>query len=71
LPLKIRAPTIDKLSRLSDLCFGSKAVWGYDEDFMKACRGELSFEPRDLEMTLIAVAEHGGEPIGVCTGKSR
>jgi GNAT superfamily N-acetyltransferase len=69
LPLKIRAPTIDELSGLSDLCFRSKAVWGYDEDFMKACRGELSFEPRDLEMTLIAVAEHGGEPIGVAQVK--
>jgi hypothetical protein len=69
LPLKIRAPTIDELSGLSDLGFRSKAVWGYDEDFMKACRGELSFEPRDLEMTFIAVAEHGGEPIGVAQVK--
>jgi len=32
LPLTIRAPTIDELSSLSDLCFGSKAVWGYDEE---------------------------------------
>jgi hypothetical protein len=69
LPLKIRAPTIDELSGLSGLCFRSKAVWGYDEDFMKACRGELLFEPRDLEMTFIAVAEHGGEPIGVAQVK--
>ena len=41
MPLKVRAPTIDELSGLSDLRFRSKAVWGYDEDFMKACRGEL------------------------------
>jgi len=65
LPLTIRAPTIDELSDLSDLCFRSKAVWGYDEEFMDACRGELSFEPRDLELTPIAVAEHDGKPIGV------
>ena len=32
---------------------------------MEACRGELSFEPRDLELTPIAVAERNGEPIGV------
>ena len=32
---------------------------------MEACRGELSLEPRDLELTSIAVAEHGGKPIGV------
>jgi GNAT superfamily N-acetyltransferase len=63
--LTIRPPTIDELSGLSDLCFRSKAVWGYDEEFMKACRGELSFKPRDLELTPIAVAECDGKPIGV------
>jgi GNAT superfamily N-acetyltransferase len=65
LSLIIRPPATDELSGLSDLCFRSKAVWGYDEEFMEACRGELSFEPRDLELTPIAVAEHDGKPIGV------
>jgi GNAT superfamily N-acetyltransferase len=65
LPLTIRPPTIDELSGLSDLCFRSKATWGYDKEFMEACRGELSFGPRDLELTPIAVAEHDGKPIGV------
>ena len=69
MPLTIRAPTIDELSDLSDLCLRSKAVWGYDEEFMDACRGELSFEPRDLELTPIAVAEHDGKPIGVAQVK--
>ena len=32
---------------------------------MEACRGELSFEPRDLELTPIAVAELDGKQIGV------
>ncbi|WP_275184753.1 GNAT family N-acetyltransferase [Bradyrhizobium sp. CSA112] len=63
--LTIRPPTIDELSVLSDLCFRSKAVWGYDVEFMEVCRGELSLEPRDLELTPIAVAEHDGKPIGV------
>jgi len=71
LPLTIRAPTIAELSSLSDLCFRSKAVWGYDEEFMEACRGELSFEPRDLALTSIAVAEHNGQPIGVAQAKNR
>ena len=69
MPLTIRAPTIGELSDLSDLCFRSKAAWGYDEEFMDACRGELSFEPRDLELTPIAVAEHDGKPIGVAQVK--
>ena len=69
MPLTIRAPAIDELSGLSDLCFRSKAVWGYDDEFMEACRGELSFGPGDLEVTLIAVAEHDGKPIGVAQVK--
>ena len=40
MPLTIRAPTIDELSDLSDLCFRSKAVWGHDEEFIDARRGE-------------------------------
>lgn len=56
---------MDELSALSDLCFRSKAVWGYDKEFMDACRHELSFQPSDLELTRIAVAEHEGKPIGV------
>ena len=69
MPLTTRAPTFDELSGLSDLCFRSKAVWGYDEKFMEACRGELSLEPRDLELTPIAVAELNGKSIGVAQVK--
>src|SRR3954452_9640294 len=65
LALRIRAPTIEELSGLSDLCFRSKAVWGYDEEFMETCRGELSFEPRDFGLAPIAVAEDDGKRVGV------
>jgi len=64
-PLTIRTPTIDELPDLSDLCFRSKAVWGYDAAFMEACRAELSLEARDLHSTSIAVADDDGKPIGV------
>ena len=67
--LTIRAPTIAELSSLSDLCFRSKAVWGYDTEFLEACRRELSFEPRDLTLTPVAVAERNGKPIGVAQVK--
>jgi hypothetical protein len=70
LPLTIRAPTVDELISLSDLCFRSKAVWDYDKEFMEACHGELSFTPRDLQLTLVAVAEHDGKPIGVAQVKA-
>ena len=63
--LIIRSPDIDELPGLSDLCFRSKAVWGYDGRFMEACRRELSFAPQDLERTHVAVAEEAGRILGV------
>jgi GNAT superfamily N-acetyltransferase len=65
----IRAPTIEELASLSELCLRSKAVWGYNEEFLEACRGELSFDQRDLHLTPIAVAEHGGKLVGVAQVK--
>jgi GNAT superfamily N-acetyltransferase len=65
----IRAPTIEELARLSELCLRSKAVWGYDGEFLDACRGELSFDQRDLQLTPIAVAELGGKVVGVAQVK--
>jgi GNAT superfamily N-acetyltransferase len=65
----IRAPTIEELASLSELCLRSKAVWGYNEEFLEACRDELSFDQRDLHSTPIAVAEHGGKLVGVAQVK--
>jgi GNAT superfamily N-acetyltransferase len=65
LALMIRIPSINELHGLSDLCFRSKAVWGYDAEFMQACRGELSFRQQDLEQTHVAVAEENGRILGV------
>jgi hypothetical protein len=50
----IRPLGIEELPALSALCFRSKAVWGYDNDFMEACRRELSIEPCDLRSTSIS-----------------
>jgi len=69
MPLVIRSPTIDELPALGDLCMRSKAVWGYDHKFMEACRDELSFNLSDLQLTKIAVAEEGGDLIGVAQVK--
>lgn len=44
----IRAAVADELPALSQLCFRSKAGWGYDDDFMERCREELSFSKDDL-----------------------
>lgn len=63
--LIIRCPSVDELPGLSDLCLRSKAVWGYDEEFMNACRKELSLTPHELETTHVAVAEQDGRILGV------
>jgi GNAT superfamily N-acetyltransferase len=63
--LLIRAPEVEELPALGELCLRSKAVWGYDADFMKACRSELSFAPADLVSSKIAVAACGDSVLGV------
>lgn len=65
LPRVLRTPAIEELPALSALCFRSKAVWGYDSNFMQACRNELSIESCDLRSTSIAIAEENGKIVGV------
>ncbi len=62
---KIRTPEIHELPTLSALCLRSKAVWGYDDAFLSSCRDELSFNPQDLALTYIAVAQEPGALLGV------
>ena len=61
----IRPAAVAELAALSALCFRSKAVWGYDHDFMEACRKELTIEPSDLRSTSVAVAEQDDKIVGV------
>lgn len=62
---QIRAPEHHELAVLTDLCMRSKAVWGYNKEFMDACRAELTINLGDLNYTEIAVAEEGGKVIGI------
>jgi len=57
---QIRIPKVHELTVLTDLCMRSKAVWGYNKQFMDACRAELTINLGDLNCTEIAVAEEGG-----------
>ena len=68
-PPMIRAPAIEELPSLSELCLRSKATWGYNREFLEACRSELSFDQRDLQLTTIAVAELGGKVVGLAQVK--
>ncbi len=51
---------------LSSLAFRSKASWGYDIEFMKRCRHELTYSGADLEAPgfRFQVCELDGELVG-------
>ena len=42
---ELRAPKDGEWAALSALCLRSKAHWGYDPDFIEACRAELTITP--------------------------
>jgi GNAT superfamily N-acetyltransferase len=54
-----------ELPGLSGLCLRSKAVWGYDDAFMAACRTELTLHSDELASTHIQVAASQATPVGV------
>ncbi len=63
--MHLRKARIKELSTLSDMCLRSKAVWGYDQAFIDACRVELTLGASDLAITSIVVAEVDGVVAGL------
>ncbi|KRQ02029.1 hypothetical protein AOQ71_36135 [Bradyrhizobium manausense] len=61
----LRPHQVEELPALSALCLRSKAVWGYDQDFIEACRSELTIEPGETQSSTIAVAEENGRIVGI------
>lgn len=66
LQFAIREAVASDASALSRLAFRSKAYWGYDIDFMKRCRHELTYEAGQIESTQYQfyVCENAGKPVG-------
>jgi GNAT superfamily N-acetyltransferase len=63
--ISIRPAWPEEASFLTELCLRSKAVWGYDEAFMAACRGELTLTPEMITTGEVAVAEIEGQVVGM------
>lgn len=63
--MKLRPPKEHELEALSALCLRSKAVWGYDQTFLDACRAELTIRADELVSSALCVAEHDGALVGV------
>jgi GNAT superfamily N-acetyltransferase len=65
LVLMLRTPRLDEAAILTELCLRSKAVWGYDKEFMQACRDELTLTPSTMQSSHLKVAEIGGCLMGM------
>ena len=63
--IKLRDIRPDELPSLSELCLRSKAVWGYDDVFMAACRTELTLLPAEILFTHLQVAERDTRVVGL------
>lgn len=67
--IQLRDARQNELAALSELCLRSKAVWGYDDAFMIACRAELTLRPGELQSTHIQVAERDCTVVGLAQVK--
>lgn len=45
---RVRPARIEEAGALSELCFRSKQVWGYDDAFMALCREPLRVKPEEI-----------------------
>ena len=62
---EIREATKSELPELSDLCLRSKAVWGYDQSFLDACRAELTLDESELLDSVMGVGTADDTIIGL------
>ena len=67
--IQLRDARQSELPTLSELCLRSKAVWGYDDAFMAACRTELTLRPGELQSTYLQVAVRDCTIVGLAQVK--
>ena len=53
----VRLARVAEAAALSDLCFRSKAVWGYDAAFMALARAALRVDPAEIAAGQVWIAE--------------
>jgi GNAT superfamily N-acetyltransferase len=49
---------------LGEIALRAKGYWGYDKEFLEACRAELTFTAQDIRDRHFVVAESAGTVIG-------
>src|SRR5204862_2723880 len=60
---RVRPARIGEAGALSELCFRSKQVWGYDDDFMAFCREPLRVKPEEIAAGNVWVAAAADQSI--------
>ncbi|WP_409177121.1 GNAT family N-acetyltransferase [Brevibacillus fortis] len=58
--MNIRRAKGHEASELSELAYRSKAYWGYSDEFMEACRDDLTLSPAYIEKHEVYVLEDDG-----------
>ncbi|MGG3865283.1 GNAT family N-acetyltransferase, partial [Aneurinibacillus aneurinilyticus] len=61
--LMIRRASKEDANALSELSFRSKAYWGYNDAFMKACREDLKVTEEDINLSHVYVLEVYGKVV--------
>lgn len=65
--MKVRKGRPEEAAALTELALRSKGHWGYDEEFLAACREELTVRPADMAPRRTEVAEEDGRILGFTT----
>jgi GNAT superfamily N-acetyltransferase len=60
----LRAARPDEAALLGEIALRAKGYWGYDEEFLEACRQELTFTAADIQSRRIVVAQAAGTVVG-------
>ena len=60
----IRRALPEEAETLAELAIRSKGHWGYDADFLAACRAELTMTAEDVATSLVFVYDGGNGPAG-------
>jgi GNAT superfamily N-acetyltransferase len=61
---QLRPARPDEADVLGEVALRSKGHWGYEQDFLDACRSELTFRPAEIAARRIVVASSAGEIAG-------
>lgn len=65
-PFTLRLARAEERATLDDICFRSKAHWGYDQAFLAAVRGHIRVRPNALKSGRVWVAVDAADrPLGV------